>query len=132
MDACIMFAFPTCMFRVPTLTERPQVPSYSRATMVRESQQLSCAPAHDCRIHWTYVSRFSLFVSLVESHQVCLCSAHAALSPWEGQNALDAAVLAYTNISVLRQQLKPSHRVHGIFEGKDWAPNSTCFPLRID
>ncbi|TBU24297.1 aminoacylase 1-like protein 2 [Dichomitus squalens] len=50
-------------------------------------------------------------------------TAHAALSPWEGQNALDAAVLAYTNISVLRQQLKPSHRVHGIFEGKDWAPN---------
>ncbi|KAM5531379.1 hypothetical protein V8D89_014972 [Ganoderma adspersum] len=50
-------------------------------------------------------------------------TAHAALSPWEGQNALDAAVLAYTNISVLRQQLKPTHRVHGIFEGKDWAPN---------
>ncbi|EMD37090.1 hypothetical protein CERSUDRAFT_114992 [Gelatoporia subvermispora B] len=50
-------------------------------------------------------------------------TAHAALSPWEGQNALDAAVLAYTNISVLRQQLKPSHRVHGIFEGKDWTPN---------
>ncbi|KAI0643864.1 hypothetical protein C8Q79DRAFT_914998 [Trametes meyenii] len=49
--------------------------------------------------------------------------AHAALSPWEGQNALDAAVLAYTNISVLRQQLKPTHRVHGIFEGKDWTPN---------
>ncbi|KAH9885255.1 hypothetical protein C8Q73DRAFT_660097 [Cubamyces lactineus] len=50
-------------------------------------------------------------------------TAHAALSPWEGQNALDAAVLAYTNISVLRQQLKPTHRVHGIFEGKDWTPN---------
>ena len=51
-------------------------------------------------------------------------SAHAALSPWEGKNALDAAVLGYNNISVLRQQLKPTHRVHGIFEGKDWAPNS--------
>ncbi|KAL1939406.1 hypothetical protein VTO73DRAFT_9962 [Trametes versicolor] len=50
-------------------------------------------------------------------------TAHAALSPWEGQNALDAAVLAYTNISMLRQQLKPTHRVHGIFEGKDWTPN---------
>ena len=60
-------------------------------------------------------------------------SAHAALSPWEGQNALDAAVLAYTNISVLRQQLKPTHRVHGIFEGKDWAPNSAFIsPLRRD
>ncbi|KAI0357818.1 hypothetical protein OH77DRAFT_1303139 [Trametes cingulata] len=50
-------------------------------------------------------------------------TAHAALSPWEGQNALDAAVLAYTNIAVLRQQLKPTHRVHGIFEGRDWTPN---------
>lgn len=50
--------------------------------------------------------------------------AHAALSPWEGKNALDAAVLGYNNISALRQQLRPTHRVHGIFEGKDWAPNS--------
>ncbi|KIK68290.1 hypothetical protein GYMLUDRAFT_256038 [Collybiopsis luxurians FD-317 M1] len=50
-------------------------------------------------------------------------TAHAALSPWEGINALDAAVLAYTNVSALRQQLKPTVRVHGIFEGKDWAVN---------
>ncbi|KAF9224770.1 hypothetical protein BS17DRAFT_48559 [Gyrodon lividus] len=50
-------------------------------------------------------------------------TAHAGLSPWEGQNALDAAVLAYTNIGLLRQQIKPTHRVHGVFEGKDWAPN---------
>ncbi|KAJ3880761.1 hypothetical protein F5051DRAFT_149379 [Lentinula edodes] len=50
-------------------------------------------------------------------------TAHAALSPWEGINALDAAVLAYNNISTLRQQLKPTARVHGIFEGKDWAVN---------
>ncbi|KAH0831180.1 hypothetical protein J3R83DRAFT_13757 [Lanmaoa asiatica] len=49
-------------------------------------------------------------------------TAHAGLSPWEGKNALDAAVLAYTNIGLLRQQIKPTHRVHGIFGGKDWAP----------
>ncbi|KAA1474385.1 hypothetical protein DENSPDRAFT_840957 [Dentipellis sp. KUC8613] len=49
--------------------------------------------------------------------------AHAALSPWEGTNALDASVAAYNNIGLLRQQLKPTHRVHGIFEGKDMAPN---------
>lgn len=40
-------------------------------------------------------------------------ASHAAAYPWEGINALDAAVLAYNNISVLRQQLKPSWRVHG-------------------
>ncbi|PFH51127.1 hypothetical protein AMATHDRAFT_40325 [Amanita thiersii Skay4041] len=41
---------------------------------------------------------------------------------WKGRNALDAAVLAYSNISTFRQQLKPTHRVHGIIEGKKW-PN---------
>jgi len=41
----------------------------------------------------------------------------------EGTNALDAAFLAYSNISVLRQQMKPDHRVHGIIEGKEWASN---------
>ncbi|KAG6841637.1 hypothetical protein C0991_008621 [Blastosporella zonata] len=49
--------------------------------------------------------------------------AHAAGSPWEGINALDAAVTAYSAISSLRQQMKPDLRVHGIIEGNDWAPN---------
>jgi len=49
--------------------------------------------------------------------------AHAAWAPWEGQNALDAAFLAYSSVSVLRQQIKPTHRVHGIVSGRDWAPN---------
>jgi metal-dependent amidase/aminoacylase/carboxypeptidase family protein len=50
-------------------------------------------------------------------------TAHAALSPWEGTNALDAAVLAYTSIAAMRQQMHPTWRVHGIFEGKNWAVN---------
>ena len=41
-------------------------------------------------------------------------AAHAAAFPWEGINALDAAVMAYNNISVLRQQMKPTSRVHAI------------------
>ena len=41
-------------------------------------------------------------------------AAHAAAFPWEGINALDAAVMAYNNISVLRQQMKPTWRVHTI------------------
>ncbi|KAH9832533.1 amidohydrolase [Rhodofomes roseus] len=49
--------------------------------------------------------------------------AHAAWAPWEAQNALDAAFLAYSSVAVLRQQIKPTHRVHGIVSGKDWAPN---------
>ncbi|KAJ7668311.1 hypothetical protein B0H17DRAFT_949810, partial [Mycena rosella] len=57
-------------------------------------------------------------------------SAHAGAAPWEGTNALDAAFLAYSGISVLRQQMRPDHRVHGIVEGnQDWAPNGKhlCF-----
>jgi amidohydrolase len=40
--------------------------------------------------------------------------AHASAAPWEGINALDAAVGAYVNISVLRQQILPMQRVHGV------------------
>ncbi|KAF9269181.1 amidohydrolase [Marasmius fiardii PR-910] len=50
-------------------------------------------------------------------------SAHAGSTPWEGTNALDAAFLAYSSISVLRQQMKPDYRVHGVIQGKDWLPN---------
>ena len=50
--------------------------------------------------------------------------AHAAAAPWEGQNALDAAVLAYNNVALLRQQIRPDCRVHGIIEGRNWVPNS--------
>ncbi|KAJ7043655.1 hypothetical protein C8F04DRAFT_726035 [Mycena alexandri] len=51
-------------------------------------------------------------------------NAHAGAAPWEGTNALDAAFLAYSSISVLRQQMRPDHRVHGIIQGNhDWLPN---------
>jgi len=49
--------------------------------------------------------------------------AHAAIAPWEGINALDAAVLTYSNISVLRQQLKPTIRIHGIISEGGVKPN---------
>lgn len=39
-------------------------------------------------------------------------ASHAAGFPWEGVNALDAAVSCYNNISCLRQQMKPDWRVH--------------------
>jgi amidohydrolase len=41
-------------------------------------------------------------------------AAHAAASPDKGINALDACVLTYNNISVLRQQLTYDVRIHGI------------------
>lgn len=47
-------------------------------------------------------------------------AAHAAASPHEGRNALDAAVLGYLNVAALRQHIRPTERVHGIVtEGGD-------------
>ncbi|KAL7888872.1 hypothetical protein AOLI_G00038460 [Acnodon oligacanthus] len=43
-------------------------------------------------------------------------TSHASSYPWEGINALDAAVMAYSNLSVLRQQLRPDWRIHGIIK----------------
>jgi metal-dependent amidase/aminoacylase/carboxypeptidase family protein len=50
-------------------------------------------------------------------------TAHAAVAPWQGVNALDAAVLAYNGISVLRQQLHPSNRIHCIISDGGLRPN---------
>lgn len=40
--------------------------------------------------------------------------AHAGAEPYKGVNALDAVVLFYNNLSVLRQQLRDGTRIHGI------------------
>ncbi|XP_018519178.1 peptidase M20 domain-containing protein 2 [Lates calcarifer] len=50
-------------------------------------------------------------------------ASHASSYPWDGVNALDAAVLAYNNVSVLRQQLKPEWRLHGIIRHGGVKPN---------
>jgi amidohydrolase len=50
-------------------------------------------------------------------------ASHAAAFPWEGLNALDAAVMAYNSISVARQQFKPTWRVHGVITNGGVKPN---------
>jgi amidohydrolase len=50
-------------------------------------------------------------------------SSHAAMHPWEGINALDAAVMAYSNISCLRQQMHDNCRIHGIITKGGVTPN---------
>lgn len=49
--------------------------------------------------------------------------AHAAGEPWNGVNALDAAVAAYTNVALLRQQMETDERVHGVIEVGGTVPN---------
>lgn len=39
---------------------------------------------------------------------------HAAGGPWNGINALDALIQTFVNVGLLRQQLKPDVRIHGI------------------
>ena len=48
---------------------------------------------------------------------------HAAFAPQLGINALDAAVQAYVNISMLRQALYPTDKVHGVIDYGGAAPN---------
>ncbi|KAI8381350.1 uncharacterized protein BYT42DRAFT_634594 [Radiomyces spectabilis] len=48
---------------------------------------------------------------------------HASASPWEGVNALDAMVQAWNSISMMRQQLLPTDRIHGIITDGGSAPN---------
>ena len=50
-------------------------------------------------------------------------AAHASADPWAGVNALDAAVQTYNNVAMLRQQVRPEARVHGIITHGGAAPN---------
>lgn len=49
--------------------------------------------------------------------------AHAAMAPWTGVNALDAVCLSYNAISMLRQQIRPHERIHGVFREAGERPN---------
>lgn len=51
--------------------------------------------------------------------------AHAAIAPWDGVNALDAVCLSYNAISMLRQQIRPLERIHGVFRSAGERPNVT-------
>ena len=50
-------------------------------------------------------------------------AAHASAMPDRGINALDALVLAYQGIAALRQHIRPTERIHGIFTDAGKAPN---------
>ncbi|WP_124058517.1 M20 family metallopeptidase [Vaginisenegalia massiliensis] len=50
-------------------------------------------------------------------------TAHAAGAPWEGKNALDAVINLFNGINAMRQQMKPTARVHGIISDGGLAAN---------
>jgi amidohydrolase len=50
-------------------------------------------------------------------------AAHAAADPWVGINALDACIQAFNAVSMLRQQVRPDCRIHGIIVNGGAAAN---------
>jgi amidohydrolase len=50
-------------------------------------------------------------------------ASHAAAAPEKGRNALDAAVLGYMAVGMLRQHISPTERVHGVFRRGGDKPN---------
>jgi metal-dependent amidase/aminoacylase/carboxypeptidase family protein len=41
-------------------------------------------------------------------------AAHSSTDPWEGVNALDACVGTFSAVAMLRQQMRPDCRIHGV------------------
>lgn len=58
--------------------------------------------------------------------------AHASAAPWEGVNALDAVVAAYVNISMLRQQILPTQKIHGVVLRGGERPNVIPASTTVD
>jgi aminobenzoyl-glutamate utilization protein B len=59
-------------------------------------------------------------------------SAHAAMSPWEGRDALDAAVLMDVGMAQFREHMRPGMSVHRVFTDGGTQPNviparTTCW-----
>lgn len=50
-------------------------------------------------------------------------AAHAAAAPHEGTNALDAAVIGYMAVAALRQHIRSTDRIHGVFLDGGDKPN---------
>jgi amidohydrolase len=50
-------------------------------------------------------------------------ASHAAAAPEQGVNALDAVILSYNALSLLRQQVRSDARIHGIITHGGQAPN---------
>jgi amidohydrolase len=50
-------------------------------------------------------------------------AAHASVDPWAGVNALDACIQTFNAVAMLRQQMRPDCRIHGIITDGGAAEN---------
>ena len=69
-----------------------------------------CMMSIPMSVNLVYPQHFQLLIVTVQYEGK---AAHASAFPWEGRNALDAAVACYNNIALLRQQLKPTWMING-------------------
>ncbi|GAA1233188.1 M20 family metallopeptidase [Prauserella halophila] len=74
-------------------------------------------PTSENRARMASLARVSLDVTFTGR------AAHASASPHDGINALDAVNLTHTAIGLLRQQVQPDTRIHGIVTDGGEAPN---------
>ncbi|KAF9412731.1 hypothetical protein BGZ76_005140, partial [Entomortierella beljakovae] len=79
-----------------------------------------CMMLHGAAIDAIYVPFLSLRSIEIEYFGK---SSHASTTPWEGINALDAAMQVYTDVGLMRQQMHPTQRIHGIIVNGGQAPN---------
>ncbi|TVY26829.1 Peptidase M20 domain-containing protein [Lachnellula hyalina] len=79
--------------------------------------------AHSYEAPYTGMAGFKLIASYKFRVEFFGKGAHAAGEPWNGINALDAAVTAYNSISMLRQSIHPDERIHGVIEAGGTVPN---------
>ncbi|KAK2524113.1 Pm20d2 [Columba guinea] len=106
-------------------------PSQENAAYLPDVAEHDCAVAQSMRGQFRISGKVGIYVRQRDVRPVLAGvtvkyygkASHAAAYPWEGVNALDAAVLAYNNLSVLRQQMKPTWRVHGVIKHGGVKPN---------
>ena len=75
--------------------------------------------------HPAYIDTDSLNSCAIKCFQVEFFgkAAHAAASPYDGINALDAMIQLFVSVGLLRQQMKSEARIHGIIQEGGKAPN---------
>jgi amidohydrolase len=75
---------------------------------------------HPGALHRVHAASLASFKLTIRFHGK---PAHAAASPQEGINALDALILTFNGINALRQHVTPDVRMHGIITKGGVAPN---------
>ncbi|RDW82474.1 hypothetical protein BP6252_03586 [Coleophoma cylindrospora] len=88
--------------------------------------------AHQYPGEYTGLAGFKLIASHKLRVEFSGRSAHAGAEPWNGVNALDAAVASYVSISMLRQQIQPDERIHGVIEHGGTVPNVITAYTRVN